>query len=71
MLGLDLAGSKKYLEEQFKIEIPEEINILLEKRKKARDEKYWELSDKIRDEIKEKGYIVKDTKEGMTLEKIL
>ena len=60
---------KKYLEEQTKITIPEEIEKLLEQRKQARQEKNWALSDKIRDEIKEKGYIVKDTKEGMTVEK--
>ena len=28
------------------------------------------LSDEIRDKIKEKGFIVKDTKEGMTIDKI-
>ena len=39
-------------------------------RKQARADKNWELSDKIRDEITEKGYIVKDTKDGMTVEKI-
>ena len=52
------------------IEIPEEINNLLEQRKEARANKDWALSDKIRDELKEKGYIVKDTKEGMNIEKI-
>ena len=47
--------------------IPQEILKLLEKRKKARKEKDWELSDKLREEIKEKGYIVKDTKDGMEI----
>ena len=51
-------------------EIPEEIKELLELRKKAREDKNWELSDQLRDELREKGYIVKDTKEGMTLEKV-
>lgn len=50
------------------IEIPEEIQKLIEERKKAREEKNWELSDKIRDIIKEKGYIIKDSKTGMTVE---
>ena len=50
------------------IEIPEEINNLLEQRKEARANKDWALSDKIRDELKEKGYIVKDTKDGTILE---
>ena len=70
VLGLDLNNSNKYLEKQNKIEIPEEIEDLLEKRKKAREAKNWILSDEIREKIKEKGYIVKDTKEGMTIEKI-
>ncbi len=68
ILGLDLKNSNRYLEK--KMQIPEEIEELLEKRKIAREEKNWALSDEIRDEIKQKGYIVKDTKEGMILEKI-
>lgn len=57
--------------EESNVEIPEEIKDLLEKRKEARANKDWALSDKIRDELKEKGYIVKDTKEGMQVEKDL
>ena len=52
------------------IDIPKEIEELLAKRKEARINKDWALSDQIRDEIKEKGYNVKDTKDGMTVEKI-
>ncbi len=70
VLALDLANSEGYLKEQKEIELPEEIKNLLEQRKQARLEKNWELSDKIRDELKEKGYRLKDTKEGMTVEKI-
>ena len=70
VLGLDLENSKKYLEESKKVEIPEEIQELLEKRKQARQEKNWTLSDEIRDAIKEKGYSIKDGKDGsMTIEK--
>ncbi len=69
VLGLDLINSKKYLDDAQKVELPEEILKLVEERKKARENKDWELSDKIRDELKEKGYIVKDTKEGMSIEK--
>ena len=43
---------------------------MAEKRKKARENKDWALSDEIRDSLKEKGYTVKDTKDGMTVEKI-
>lgn len=70
ILGLDIENSKKYIEEQEKIELPIEIYELIEKRKQARENKNWEESDKIRDELKAKGYNIKDTKEGMTLEHI-
>ena len=70
VLGLDIKNSEEYLNKQKNIDIPEEITELVEKRKKARENKDWALSDEIRDELKEKGYIVKDTKDGMTLEKI-
>ena len=66
ILGVDIDKE----DEKQELELPEEINELIEKRKKARLEKDWTLSDTLRDELKEKGYIVKDTKEGMTVEKI-
>ena len=53
-----------------KNKISKEIIDLVEQRKKAREEKNWKLSDEIRDNLKEKGYIVKDTKEGMSVEKM-
>ena len=49
-------------------ELPEEIKTLIEQRKKARQEKDWETSDKLRDELNSKGYIVKDSKDGMEVE---
>lgn len=66
VLGVDIQKSEVKRE----IEIPEEIKDLIEKRKIARENKDWELSDKIRDELKEKGYIIKDTKAGTNIEKI-
>ena len=66
VLGVDIEKS----EDKKEIELPQEIKDLLEQRKQARENKDWALSDKIRDELKEKGYMVKDTKEGMTVEKI-
>ena len=53
-----------------KEEIPEEILELVEQRKLARQERDYAKSDEIRDTLKEKGYEVKDTKDGMTVEKI-
>ena len=66
VLGVDIEKG----EDKKEIELPQEIKDLLEQRKQARENKDWALSDKIRDELKEKGYMVKDTKEGMTIEKI-
>ena len=64
VLGFDLKNYKKEKEE-----IPQEILELIEKRKLARQEKNWEESDKLREEIENKGYIVKDTKEGVEISK--
>ena len=66
VLGIDINREN----EEKEVELPDEIIELIEQRKIARENKDWALSDKIRDELKEKGYIVKDTKEGMTVEKI-
>ena len=56
-------------ETELKEEIPQEILDLAEKRKEARNNKNWRESDKLRDMIFEKGYIVKDTKEGTEIVK--
>ncbi len=69
VLGLALDKSQEYIEKQEKVELPEEIVTLIEQRKKARENKNWAESDRIRDELKEKGYLVKDTKDGMNIEK--
>lgn len=70
VLGLDLKNSSAYLRTKQEIILPDEISELVEKRNNARKEKNWELSDILRDEIKNKGYIIKDTKDGITIEKI-
>ena len=58
------------IDEHKEEEIPDDIKELLTKRAEARKNKDWAESDKIRDIITEKGYIVKDSKEGQTVEKI-
>lgn len=67
ILSLDLNKVKK---DNKNVEVPNEILELLEQRKKARESKDYALSDTLRDKIKEKGYIVKDTKEGQEIEKV-
>jgi cysteinyl-tRNA synthetase len=42
------------------------VNLLIEMRKKARNDKDWALSDQIRDSLKEVGVQLKDSKEGTT-----
>ena len=51
-------------------EIPNKINLLLKKRQKARDEDNWVESDLIREQLKEKGWIVDDTTDGQNLKKV-
>lgn len=53
-----------------KEKIPEEIKQLAEQRLKARKEKDWEKADKLREEIKKKGFVIDDTVEGYILKKI-
>ena len=69
VLSLDL--NKKQEDKKIKEEnLPEEILEILDKRKKARESKDYALSDMLRDELKHKGYIVKDSKEGQKVEKV-
>ena len=56
--------------EQENLEIPQDVLDLMGQRKQARQEKNWAESDRLRDLIKEKGYEVKDTKDGMNISKI-
>ncbi|MFH2232650.1 MAG: cysteine--tRNA ligase [Patescibacteria group bacterium] len=59
VLGL---GLDKYVAKPVKI--PKDIQALLDKRAQARKEKDFKKSDKLRDQLSKKGWIVEDTKEG-------
>ena len=50
-------------------EIPDKINLLFNKRQKARDEENWVESDLIREHLKEKGWMVDDTPDGQYIKK--
>lgn len=52
------------------IEIPEEINILVNERAQAKKNKDFKLSDEIRDKIREKGYEILDKKDGVEIKLI-
>ena len=64
VLGLNLKDYQK--EENV---LPEEIQNLVKERNEARTNKNWAESDRIRDILIEKGYTVKDSKEGTIVEK--
>jgi len=49
-------------------EISEEVTSLAEERKVAKNNRDFETSDRLRDEILSHGYIVKDTERGFELE---
>lgn len=68
VLSLDM--SKEPLKKEVAVEIDSEIEELLEKRKQARLNKDFKLSDEIRDELLRLGYKVIDTKDGQKIEKI-
>ncbi len=57
-LNLDLVGAEK---------LPAEIKKLAAAREKARKEKNYEESDRLRQEIEAQGYVVEDTKDGMRI----
>ena len=52
-----------------KFKVGSEIDNLLKRRKEAREKKDWHLSDKLRDELKEKGWLVEDTKKSKKLKR--
>lgn len=52
-----------------KVIIPEEVTKIIEERDKARSNRDWKESDKLREEIEKLGYKVKDTEDGTQISK--
>ena len=52
-----------------KAEVPADIQSLLDARAEARKAKNWAESDRLRDEIAAKGWLVKDSKDGQSVTK--
>ena len=70
LLKFDTVMGLKIDEEDSKQnDIPEEIMRLIEERRIARENKDWAASDRLRDLINDKGYNIKDTKDGMEITK--
>ncbi|MEY2672015.1 MAG: hypothetical protein RL687_432 [Candidatus Parcubacteria bacterium] len=58
------------IKQETDIEVPDEVSKLAEARTMARNEKNWPESDKLRDQIKDLGYEIKDTDGGYKISKI-
>ncbi len=69
-LLLELGGVLGLFKRGGKEQIPAEIIQLAQRRAQARTDKDWALADKLRDELKEKGYQVKDTPQGPKISRI-
>jgi len=61
----ELGGPLGILEKKKKITLEDEVEELIKKRKQARIDKDWALSDKIRDDLKAKGIVLEDTPQGV------
>ncbi len=71
LLGLFKKDARAYLKEYAKEdEVPAEVKALAERRLEARKNKDWAKSDDLREQLKQMGYAIKDTKEGYTLSKL-
>ncbi len=72
LIGLFTTPAKEfisYFEAKNAQSVPSQVKELAELRLKARADKNWSESDKLRDEISALGYIVKDSKNGYELSK--
>lgn len=64
VFSLDLVEHEKEIDS----ELLSKINELIDKRNAAKKDKDYALADSIRDELKEMGVVIKDTREGTTFE---
>ena len=65
VLSLDLLKNE---DNDIDSELKEYIDKMIEKRNNYKKEKNFEMADKVRDELKDKGIIIKDTREGTIFE---
>ena len=65
VLGLDLDNNEYELKE-----VPADVQTLLDEREQTRKEKDFKKSDDLRDQIRAKGFEVKDTESGQELKKL-
>ncbi len=65
----EMDGIFAFLKKEKK-DIPVNVKELVDEREKARAVHDWKKADQLREEIKQWGYVVKDTKEGPIMEKL-
>ncbi|MGV8150307.1 MAG: CysS/YqeB C-terminal domain-containing protein, partial [Candidatus Woesearchaeota archaeon] len=65
VFGLDLVNIVEDI-----VEIPDEIRKIVDERQIARKNKDFKKSDELRDLLKDKGYLIDDTSDGMKIRKI-
>ena len=51
-------------------QLPAAVQMLLQERQAARQRKDWGEADRIRDQLKELGYAVKDTPQGIEITRV-
>ena len=66
----DVLGVIFFGNEKKKVEIPSDVQALLDERAAARQSKNWAESDRLRDAIAALGWTVKDSRDGQTAEKL-
>ena len=57
------------LQQKENVNLEKEVEDLIEKRQQARKDKDWELADRIRQQLKERGIIIEDTPQGVRWKK--
>ena len=71
VLGLQLDLAQELNVPDFKFEdLPADVQSLINSRQEARISKNWEESDRLREEIKRKGYLIEDIKNGFKVSKL-
>jgi len=71
VLGLKLDLAKDSNSEEFSMDdLASDVQALILARQEARNNKHWEESDRLREEIKKKGYLIEDIKNGFKVSKL-
>jgi cysteinyl-tRNA synthetase len=71
VLGLKLDLAKESNSREFTMkDLASDVQALILARQEARNKKHWEESDRLREEIKKKGYLIEDIKNGFKVSKL-